>query len=260
MIDTLRHRLQLLVYAWRTVGPVTMLRNTLRWSLDSEARNSNSSFDARFGTDTTAELTPDEAQIPAERRGVATMYLPSLDQDLDAMLAALDWPASLARDATFVDIGSGKGRVVMLAAMRSFREVVGVELSPVLHEIALRNLDIVRTTGALSSQARLMLGDATELAVPQGPLIAYLYHPFRESIAALVIDRIVASIAASPRPAAILYGHPTLQQPIAPSVFSRGGMFAELGHGERRTRLYRIGWSVWTNQAWLSGGRCMVVG
>jgi hypothetical protein len=258
MIDALRHRLNLLVYAWRTVGPATMLRNTLRWSLDGEARNSNSEFDARFGTDTTAELTPGEAEIPTPRRGAATMYLPSLDQDLDAMLAALAWPVGLVRDATFIDIGSGKGRVVLLAAMRPFREVVGVELSPVLHHIARRNLEIVQDRGALLSPARLTLGDATELAVPHGPLIAYLYHPFREPIANVVIDRLAASLAESPRPAAILYGHPTLQQPLAPSVFARGGVFSELARGERRTRLYRIGWSVWTNDAWLSANRCLV--
>jgi SAM-dependent methyltransferase len=259
MIDALRHRLQLLLYAWRTVGPGTMLRNTWRWALDGEARNSNSSeLDARFGIDTTAELTPNEAAIPAARRAVATMYLPSLGDDLDAMLAALAWPESLARDATFVDIGSGKGRVVLLAAMRRFREVVGVELSPVLHRIAGRNLDIVQASGALVSPARLTLGDATELDVPHGPLIAYLYHPFREPIAAVVVDRIVASLAASPRPAAILYGHPTLQQPIDPAVFARGGMFDARAHGERRTRRYRIGWSVWTNDAWLAANRCLV--
>ncbi len=258
MIDALKHRLHLLVYTWRTLGPATILRNSLRWTLDAEARNCNSNFDAVYGTDTTRELTPSEAEIPAPRRVGATMYLPSLDDDLDAMLAALRWPAALARDATFVDIGSGKGRVVFLAAMRRFREVVGVELSPVLHRIAGRNLEIMRRSGALSSPTRLLLGDATELAVPRGPLIAYLYHPFREPIAELVVERLVSSLAASPRPAAILYGHPTLQRPFDPAVFERGGMFDELARGERRTRLYRIGWSVWTNQAWLTANRVSV--
>lgn len=258
MLDALKHRLHLLAYTWRTLGPATILRNTLRWTLDSEARNSNSNFDTLYGTDTARELTPSEAGIPGDRRIGATMYLPSLEQDLDAMLGALAWPAALAREASFVDIGSGKGRVVFLAAMQRFREVVGIELSPVLHCIATRNLEIMRDSGALISPTRLTLGDATELAVPRGPVIAYLYHPFRDPIAALVIDRLVTSLVASPRPAAILYGHPTLQRPIDPAVFARGGMFDELARGERRTRLYRIGWSVWTNESWLSANRCLV--
>ncbi len=252
MFDAVRHRLHLLAYTWRTLGPRMILRNSVRWTLDGEARNSNRDFDARFGTDTTAELTPVEAAIPEERRRLATMYVPSLDQDLDAMLGALGWPASLEAETTFVDIGSGKGRIVLLAAMRRFREVLGIELSPVLHRVAERNLAIVREQGALRSPARVMIGDATELAVPDGPLIAYLYHPFREPVAARVIDRIAASLALSPRPAAILYGHPTLQRPLDPAVFARGDVFGELVHGERRTRHYRIGWSVWTNEAWFA--------
>jgi SAM-dependent methyltransferase len=254
MIDALRHRLNLLAYSWRAIGPKTMLRNSVRWALDSEARNTNSSFDARFGTDTTSELTPGEAALPSERRGGATMYLPSLDQDLEVMLGALAWPIADA-STTFIDIGSGKGRVVLLAAMRRFREVIGLELSPILHRIAERNLERVRERGALVSPTRLVLGDAADLAVPRGPLIAYLYHPFRESIAEIVVDRLVASLAAAPRPAAILYGHPTLQSPLDPAVFARGAMFGESAHGERRTRHYRIGWSVWTNEAWLAANQ-----
>src|SRR4051794_36080048 len=115
MIEALKHRLHLLSYSWRTLGAATILRNLVRFTLDSEARNCNSNFDALYGTDTTRELTPSEAEIPAARRVGATMYLPSVDKDLDAMLAALPWPAARTRDATFVDIGSGKGRVVFLA-------------------------------------------------------------------------------------------------------------------------------------------------
>jgi SAM-dependent methyltransferase len=258
VMNTLKHRLHLLAYAWRTVGPVTMLRNTLRWSRDADARNSEASFDMRFGTDTTAELTPAEAAIPTGRRAAATMYMPSVEQDLEAMLEALAWPTALESKATFLDIGSGKARVVLLAAMRRFRAVLGVELSPVLHAIAQRNLECVRDRGALLSPVQLLLGDATELAVPDGPMIAYLYHPFREPIAAIVVDRLIASLTASPRPAAILYGDPTLQRPFDPRVFTRGSVFAELTRGERSTRLYRIGWSVWTNAAWLAEPRYAV--
>jgi hypothetical protein len=253
MIDALKHRLSLLGYAWRTVGPGTMLRNALRYPLDRDAHNSNTDLDARFGIDTTADLTPREARIPNARERAATMYIATADVDLDAMLGSFTWPRE--EDATFIDIGSGKGRVVLRAAMRPFREVIGLELSPVLHATAQRNLEVVKPTGALRSPVRLVLGDATELEVPAGPLVAFLYHPFAESIAALVIDRLVASLAASPRPAAILYGHPTLQQPFDPSVFERGRVFTPHAQGGRQTSYYRIGWSVWTNELWATQQR-----
>ncbi|HEU0034521.1 MAG TPA: hypothetical protein VFQ53_28050, partial [Kofleriaceae bacterium] len=87
---------------------------------------------------------------------------------------------------------------------------------------------------------------------PSGPFIAYFYHPFREPVAELVMARIRAALLEEPRPAAILYGHPTLQRPMDPRVFARGDIFRQAVAGERRTRHFRVGWSVWSNDAWLA--------
>src|SRR3954471_2990982 len=42
----------------------------------------------------------------------------------------------------FVDFGSGKGRIVILAAALPFRRVIGVEFSAQLHEIAFANATV----------------------------------------------------------------------------------------------------------------------
>lgn len=253
----LEHWLSLLVYSLRAIGPLSIARTLVAYASDSEARETDSGFDARFGTETNQKLTPGEAALPDTRRSGATMYLPSLGCDLDAMLDALAWPESRIRATSFVDIGSGKGRAVFLAAMRPFREVIGVELSPILHAVAERNHAIMRASGALHAPVQLALADATAFDVPRGPLIAYLYHPFREPIAAKVIDRFVASIAASPRPVAILYGHPTLQRRLDDDVFARGGLFRRVHAGARTTKSFQIGWTVWTNEEWLDGSRAV---
>ncbi len=251
-IRHLRHLWSIIAYSWRAIGPRRIATRLLAYSTDPAARGTASAFDARFGTDTTTGLTPAEAALPAARRRGATMYLPSMDDDLDAMLAALAWPDEQIRRATFIDVGSGKGRALFLAAMRPFRAARGVELSPVLHAIAERNLAIMRRHRALAAPIELELADATALTVPGGPLVVYLYHPFREPIAAKVIDRLVAAVAARPRPAAILYGHPTLQRPLDEDVFCRGGLFRRQQVGARITRSFTIGWSIWSNQEWLA--------
>lgn len=251
LASAVRHWFHLLIYSWRAIGPAILGRKLLAYASDPAARNVDSGFDARFGTDTNAELTPTEADLPPGRRTGATMYLPTIDADLEEMLAALGWSEARLRQTTFVDIGSGKGRAVFLAAMHPFREVVGVELSPVLHTVAESNLELMRRSGALVAPARLWQGDATELDVPRGPWIAYLYHPFREPTAARVVDRLVASLAGTARPAAILYGHPTMQRSLDGDVFARGGLFRQAGAGARATRRFKIGWTIWTNQAWL---------
>ncbi len=253
MLAGIHHALRLFGYSWRAIGPRTLMRSALRLRVDPDAYAVDSGFDGRFGTDTDRKLTPAEAGLPPDRRRHATMYFPTMDQDLAAMLAALAWPERALASSTFIDIGSGKGRVVLLAAMRRFREVIGLELSPVLHRIATANLARLTAAGALTSPARLVCGDATELEVSAGPFVGFLYHPFREPIAARVVARLNASLTAAPRPAAILYGHPTLQPALDPGVFAAGDVFRLAVDGGRATRHFRIGWSVWTNAAWLAG-------
>lgn len=262
MFRSIRHRLALFTYSWHAVGPATMLRNSMRWAADGEARACASDFDAQHGTDTGGQMTPREAGIPAAQRATATMYLPTADEDLAAMLGALPWSDAQRRCASFVDLGSGKGRVVLMAAMQRFAEVVGVELSPALHAAAVENVAQIEARGRLRSRVRLVHGDATAFAPPRGPLIAYLYHPFRQALAEQVIDGIVASLVEAPRPAAVMYCHPTLQTRYEDAVFARHGVLAHACEGARRTRHFELGWSVWTNHAWLAArdGQALAAG
>ena len=187
------------------------------------------------------------------------MYLPTMDDDLVAMIAALGWTDDELARAAFVDLGSGKGRAVLLAAMRGFREVVGVELSPVLHGIAEQNVATVRESGHLLAPVRLVLGDAADAELPAGPVVVYLYHPFRGEVARQVLDRVIASVEAAPRPAALLYCHPTLQPRIDPAELESRDVFAVHAAGARRTRHFEIGWTVLTNREWLAGWRATAV-
>jgi hypothetical protein len=252
--STLR-RFRFVRYSIRAIGLGRLLASTPALVADPEIRDHDGGFDRRFGTDTTAGVTPTDAGLPAARRAGATMYLPTMAADLEAMLDALGWPATRQAQATFVDVGSGKGRVVMLAAMRRFRSVMGVELSASLHATAERNLAHIATHGVLQSPVRLVCDDATAFAIPEGPLILHLYHPFREDVAAVFIDRVAASLASSPRPAAILYGHPLLQPCLDPEVFRRGGVFEPTTEGGRTTRSFRVSWSIWANEGWVASVR-----
>ena len=48
-------------------------------------------------------------------------------------------------DFTFLDLGSGKGRTLLMAADYPFRRVVGVELLPTLHQTAQENLRLYKS-------------------------------------------------------------------------------------------------------------------
>jgi len=76
----------------------------------------------------------------AVNRRHAVSYQPTKARPFQDLLRRLDLPAG----GTFVDVGSGKGRVLLLAARHPFKRVVGIEFSPSLCEQARRNIEIFR--------------------------------------------------------------------------------------------------------------------
>jgi len=109
--------------------------------------------------------------------------------------------------ATFVDIGSGMGRVALLAMRYPFKQIVGVEISPALHEIAVENLARYRTNTRACKDVRFVRADAAAFAPPKGDLVVYLYNPFQAPILAAVLERLLAE----PREIVILY-HTALER------------------------------------------------
>ena len=110
--------------------------------------------------------------------------------------------ASLQSGATFIDIGSGKGRAVMLASRYPFAKVIGVEISPELHRVAVANLATYRESnhGAAresnqgAAPIELLLADAAAYSFPAGPLVVYLYHPFCRPVLERVLRNLQASL------------------------------------------------------------------
>jgi len=117
----------------------------------------------------------------------ATHYEPTPVDEANALLDAL--PLAPER-TTFVDVGSGMGRVVLLAAERPYRQVIGVEISPALHEVAKENRNRYPQTRLHSRDIRLVRADAAMFTFPRGDLAVYLYNPFRAPVLAAVIARL----------------------------------------------------------------------
>lgn len=79
---------------------------------------------------------------------------------------------------TFVDLGSGMGRAVLLASEFPFHAVLGVELNPTLARIARRNLAAWRATGRALAPTKILCRDALAFRFPPGPCVAFLFNPF----------------------------------------------------------------------------------
>ena len=125
---------------------------------------------------------------------------------------------------TFVDIGSGKGRTLLMASEYPFRKIIGVELIAELHGAAEENIRGYRSPTQRCVHIESMLADAREFELPEEPLVLYLFNPLPEPGMKRVMARLEKSLAANPRPVWILYHNPLLGHMIGEGAgFARAG-------------------------------------
>jgi SAM-dependent methyltransferase len=113
---------------------------------------------------------------------------------------------------TFIDIGSGKGRTLLMASEYPFRRIIGVELIAELHRAAEENLRAYTSATRRCSQIEAVCADAREFAFPDGPLLLYLFNPLPERALSEVLERLRMSLAQAPRPVWIIYHNPLLER------------------------------------------------
>jgi SAM-dependent methyltransferase len=116
----------------------------------------------------------------------------------------------IAEDDVFVDVGSGMGRVVLMAARRRFKRVIGIERSSQLNQVAEGIIDRHRHRLACQD-IELLSVDALEWSVPDDLTVVYLFCPFPESVFEQLVERLLASLDRAPRPMRLIYYFSTLQ-------------------------------------------------
>ncbi len=81
-------------------------------------------------------------------------------------------------DYTFIDLGCGKGRAMIIASERPFKGVIGVELSASLANIARRNATTIGTRFPERPAMSVVEGNAVEYVLPSGKAVLFIYHAF----------------------------------------------------------------------------------
>ncbi|MEX1367764.1 MAG: class I SAM-dependent methyltransferase, partial [Nannocystaceae bacterium] len=81
------------------------------------------------------------------------------------------------RGFSFVDLGSGKGRMLMYAALLPFARVVGIELSEHLCDTARANIAAFCERNAVARRPEVRRASAHDLSI-DGPTVFLLFNPF----------------------------------------------------------------------------------
>jgi len=183
---------------WSLVSPAFWRQKIASW----RARR----FDRRLGIETRIVVpVVDMHDVEPTVAAHAVQYEPSTLPKFERAMRAIELDH---RTFTFIDFGSGKGRVLMLAAAYPFRRVIGIEMSAALHSTASENVAAFRQRAPGAAPVELVCGDARTLAVPDGDLLAYFYNPFDETVLRPVWEGLRKVAASGRRRLFVLYVNP----------------------------------------------------
>lgn len=129
-------------------------------------------------------------------------------------------------ELVFVDLGSGKGRALLLAAKAGFHNIVGVEYSQELHLAAKRNMAAALGHWPNVDRIQLILGDAIAYDPPAMGVVLYLYNPFDASVMAPVIEKWCAAMQKHSHALWVVYVNPTER-----SLFEKNCSFQPMSVG-----------------------------
>jgi hypothetical protein len=190
---------------WRSVGRKGV--STLApWEIRKKAVDA--SFDYDRGVDTGGSTPLADLTIDGPNRRFGLIHIASDPDEFANALGSLDLKH---KEFTFIDLGSGKGRALYLALTYPFRRILGVEFALELHRAAEANLISLAATGTDVSRIELVHVDVTNFRFPAEPSVIYLYNPFDGDVMRKMVQRILLTQAANPRPLFILYANPLLE-------------------------------------------------
>ncbi len=126
-------------------------------------------FDELYRVETAREVSLFQLDIASRHESVGIHYQPSPREVCDKLLASL--PIHYEH-FTFIDLGAGKGRVLLVGSRFPFRRLIGVEFARELVETARQNIE------RFHSRAEMVHADAADYQFPSDNLVVYLYNPF----------------------------------------------------------------------------------
>jgi SAM-dependent methyltransferase len=170
-------------------------------------------FDTMHGVDTSG-LVPAKHLVTGHANdehvtayyGVAPSILRSLIDTWRELV-----PPDPISSYTFIDIGAGKGRGLLVASEYRFRRVIGIELNPALAGVARRNVERWVEAHAGDPTAKdlapieVLEQDALEFEFPATPVLLFLFHPFEAPVLRQLLRRIETQFAGRPNRLDLIY-------------------------------------------------------
>jgi len=128
----------------------------------------------------------DDLTITSDNKLAGTICGSSSDDVVQDVLRQLILFDKNIVNGTFLDYGSGKGRLVITARNFGFKQVIGIEFAKELVEIAQLNISKLNI-----SNTEVIHMDATNYMPPKETRVIYFLNPFRAEVFHKVLPQII---------------------------------------------------------------------
>lgn len=152
-------------------------------------------FDWRYGVNTASVVPVNQLDISKEDKTHAVRYKPTRVRYFRKLMKALP----LSKEHVFVDVGCGKGRVLLLASQYGFRKSIGLELSPSLCEIARGNAEAFRRRHDQIGEIEIHCVNVLEHGFAGDESVFFLFWPFDREVTIEFLGILRESINRHPR-------------------------------------------------------------
>lgn len=177
-------------------------------------------FDMKYRIDTYASVEKDDFENVGVNKEHASMYSSINTVPLRKLLKTLRIPTG----GVLVDLGCGKGKVLLIASEFGFKEARGVDFSPLLCEIARTNCSTYKARTKTKTDFAVYKCDVLDYRMKDDEDVFYLYNPFDAYILKQVIQNILKSLQRRRRKIWIIYGNPVhskiVEENMSPATLS----------------------------------------
>lgn len=122
-------------------------------------------------------------------------------------------------DTTFLDVGCGRGRVLVMAAAYGFKNIIGIDFSQRLCDQAASVCKDLPVT--------ITCADARMYEIPDTVGVIFLFNPFDAAIMSEFILRVSESLLRKKRPLTVLYANPQCKDLWLEAGFIETGSFVK---------------------------------
>ena len=157
----------------------------------------------KFKTHTLFSINNEELDLSIEEKISSTEYFPTPYYILSKIFSLIK---NELYNSTFIDFGSGAGRVLTFVYYFKPKKIIGIEFSKQLCKISEKNLTAFFQKKYIDWE--LIQKNAVNYHIPSNANIFFFYDPFEEIIMSKIIKNIKLSLKENKRPIWIVYISP----------------------------------------------------